>query len=198
MHPHIKEFIELSRAYLPDAEIVVHSNGLLVPEIKMELMECMRHLHVPFVFTLYPVTGMRRREIEDALNKAGVSYSFRSPVYEFKKMLNRNGDYDAAEIYKNCSKCVNLINGTISCGIGYLVAYLEKYFHVKICEEKYENCVNIHETSLSGWEINNLLNQPINLCKYCSFADGKNYYDDYFFKWGCISKDKAELSDWLV
>lgn len=184
LHPQLKEMLELSRRYFPDAEIVVHSNGLLVPEMKREIMESMRHLHISFIFTLYPVTGMKKREIEDILNEAGVSYKFWAPVYEFKKMLNQNGDYDAAEVYKNCSKCVNLIDGTISCGIGHFIDYLEKYFCVEICDNKYENCVDIHTTSMNGWEINNLLNQPSNVCKYCSFANKKKYQDSEFFKWG--------------
>lgn len=195
LHKQLIEFLYVSREYFPDAELVVHSNGLLIPNVSCELLKEMSKLNAGFVFTLYPETGKIRRVLEQRLGKYSVKYQFTSPVYEFRKCINLKGNYDAEEIYKNCCKCINLINGTISCGLGFSIDTLEKKYNVDICEDKFENCINIHTTKLNGWEINRLLDSPYNLCKYCAFMRFNVARDDkYYFQW---KREKPSLDDWV-
>jgi len=196
LHPQLSEFIELARKYFPDSKLVVHSNGLLIPSTNEEVFKTMNKMDAKFVFTLYIPTGLKKRIIEDILCKEDIEYVFREPVYEFRKVINSKGDYDPNEIYKTCSKCINLIDGILSCGLGYIIDALEKHFNVKICEDKFQRCIDIHSTELDGWEINKILSSSSNLCGYCALMDFRHLKDDNFYEWKC--EGKPQLSDWLL
>lgn len=198
LHPQLKEFIEKARQYFPDAELVVHSNGLLVLTVEKEILQIMSEHSVKFVFSVYPATGHIKRKIEQTLKQMDVVYEFREPVYEFKKIIDIKGRYDAEEIYKNCCKCINLIDGTLSCGIGYAMQWLEEKFDIEICKDKRQNCIDIHTTDLSGWQINAKLDSPSNLCSYCAFMDMDTVNDDNYYTWKCIGKEETQLTDWIL
>lgn len=198
LHPQLNLFIKMAREYFPDAELVVHSNGLLVPELDESILTLMSKYNVKFVFSLYPVTGIKKRKIEQRLKQANVVYEFREPVYEFRKLVNIKGGYNAQEIYKNCCGCIELIEGTLSCGLGFTIKWLEEKYNVKICEDKFQNCIDIHTTKLNGWEINKKLDTPCKLCSYCSFMDIASADDTNYYAWKCIGDGKAQLSDWIV
>lgn len=188
------KLLKLARQYFPDSELVVHSNGILVPEVSEELLVLMHKLNVGFVFTLYPETGKKQRIIEQKLAQCGVGYEFTPPTYEFRKCINLSGDYNPIEIYNNCCKCINLIDGTLSCGFGYLIDKLEKKYKTEICDKKFENCINIYDTHLDGWQINKKLDSPYNLCAYCAFMRFNVMDNDkYYYEW---KHEKAELKDW--
>lgn len=185
LHQQLEEFIITTRKYFPDSKIYVHSNGLLVHQLPRKTLDTMKKYEIEFLFTLYPVTGKVKRNIENRLNSAAVKYVFTSPVYEFRKIINIKGDYDPREIYKTCAKCINLIDGTLSCGMGKVMQIIENKFNVSICEDKWQHCINIHNTEYDGWQINELLDSPFNLCAYCSEPNlfGGNEQD--VFPWSC-------------
>lgn len=196
LHPQLIDFIECARKHFPDAKLLIHSNGLLVTKCDKVLLETMKYLDAQFVFSLYPETGKLKRVIELCLQKSNVSYEFTPPVYEFRKSINTKGDYNPEEVYSNCCKCINLIKDNLSCGFPYMIERLEKKYGINICKDKYQNCVNIYDTSLNGWEINSLLDSPYNLCAYCAFMrfnrmDNENYY----FKW---KRENPKLEDWTI
>lgn len=198
LHPELKEFIKKARLYFPDAEIVVHSNGLLALNAEKDILKFMSEHSVKFVFSLYPATCHIKRKIEQRLKQMDVVYEFREPVYEFKKIINLKGNYDAEKIYKNCCKCINLIDGTLSCGIGFAMQWLEEKFDIKICKNKRQNCIDIHTTELSGEEINDILDSPSNLCSYCAFMDIDMTNDDNYYAWKSIGKEEVQQSDWIL
>lgn len=186
--------LELSRKYFPDSQIVVHSNGLLVPSMSEKFFNIMNKYEIAFVFTLYPETGKKMRVIKQILDSHDISYEFTKPTYEFRKCINLKGDYDPVQIYSNCCKCINLIDGTLSCGLGQLIEIIEKRFNTQICENKYENCIDIYNTDLDGWEINRRLDTPNNLCAYCAFMRfNVNDNEDYFYEW---KSEQPKLEDW--
>ena len=196
LHPQIEKFVECARSYFPDSKLLVHSNGLLVPGCKNELLKTMREKNACFVFTLYPETGKAKRKIELKLQQAAVEYEFTEPVYEFRKAVKLKGDYNPQEIFSNCCKCWALIDGKISCGFPYLVKKLEEKYNIDICKNKYQSCIDIYNTDLTGWQINEQLDKPYNMCAYCAFMRFNVVDDeDYYFTW---KREKPELGDWMI
>ena len=195
LHPDLTEFLKMARGYFPDAELVVHSNGLLVPEMEEKTLKLMSEYAVKFIFTQYPVTGTKKRKIIQRLEQMDVTYEFMEPVYEFRKFINMKGDYNPKEIYKQCCKCINLVEGTLSCGVGYSIEKLEEAYGINICEDKFQNCIYIHKTDMNGWEINKRLDSPSNLCAYCAFMDIFTLDDDNFYPWKC---GHPQLDDWII
>lgn len=203
LHPEIEMFIKITRKYFPGAEIVVHSNGLLIPKMKEELFYSMNYLNASFIFTAYPPTMAMKREIIRILDMYGVKYKFVGgltgiPVTEFRKLINLKGDYDPNTIYQYCGGwCINLVKGTLSCAMGFEIEKLEKKFNVEICKNKWERCVDIYTTEMNGWEIREWLNHPSEICAYCSFFNSHDYKPEDMFEWQPMGKNKAKLEDWV-
>lgn len=193
LHPDLKQLILIARECFPDSNLIVHSNGLLIPQMDESLFLLMHNKNVMFEFTQYPSTGLKKRIIIKILEKYGVNYKFREALYEFEKVLNLKGDYVAEEVYKTCEGCISLIKGTLSCGLGYVIKSLEEKYSVKICEDKFQHCIDIFNTELDGWEINHILHTPFNLCQYCAFMNADNV-DERMVKWECGGP--FSLSDW--
>lgn len=194
LHPELESFLIVARKYFPDANIIVHSNGLLIPKMKSSLFLLMHKKNIKLEFTQYPPTGLIKRQIIKILEKNGVAYKFRDALYEFQKIINIKGDYDAEEVYKTCEGCINLVKGTLSCGVGWTIKGLEEKYGLGICEDKFQRCVDIYSTELNGWEINKFLNAPSNLCKYCAFMY-RGDRDKRMVQWKCGAP--FEISDWI-
>ena len=195
LHNQLDHLISNARKNCPDSRIIVHSNGLLISKCDKKIFKLMSNLSVEFYFTLYPETGKLKRLIELELEKNNVKYDFTQPVYEFRKMINKKGDYDAGEVFANCCKCISLTNGVLSCNIPYLIDRIEKKYNVSICEDKYKGSVDIYNTDLNGWQINKLLNTPYNLCSYCAFMRFNIKDDDGYMVW---KREKPALEDWII
>ena len=185
LHPNLKKMIYLARYYFKDSTLVIHSNGLLVSGLSEELLEYISSMNVEFKFTLYPVTGAIKPQIENKLQRANIRYCFTEPIYNFRKGIRLAGDYNPQEIYSHCCKCINLIDGTLSCGMGYGIDRVEKESGQKICDDKWEGVVDIHATEMSGWEINTFLDRPLKVCAYCAFMDYSrvNHGSSYYHLW---------------
>lgn len=194
LHPKLKEFLTVARMHFPDSKLVVHSNGLLIPKMDDNLFKVMREKNIQFEFTQYPPTGTKKRQIIKKLEENGLEYRFREPLYEFRKPVNIHGDYEEKEVYKTCCKCINLIQGTLSCGFGWMLKGLEDLYGTVICDDKFQHCINIFDTDLNGWEINTVLDSPFNLCKYCSFMNVTDI-DERTMEWKCGGPYKLE--DWV-
>ncbi len=195
LHPDLYELVTIARKKFPDANLQIHSNGLLLSKVKESLLMLCRRLDVQFVFTLYPETGKVKRTIEQILSKHNIRYEFTPPVYEFRKAINSKGDWNAEEVYKNCCKCINLIEGTLSCGIPFLMETLEKKYNINICENKRCNTIDIYNTDMDGWQINRLLDSPYHLCSYCAFMRFNVLEENYYYAWKVGS---AKLEDWIL
>ncbi len=195
LHEEINRFAKVARLYFPDSELVIHSNGLAIHKMDEDFFDMIHDCDIQLLFTQYPPTGKIKRRIENKLRMKDIRFLFTEPVYEFRRSINMKGSLDSDDVYRNCSKCINLINGTLSCGIGYVINDLEEFYNVKIYEDKFENSVDIHHTSLDGWQINNFLNRASNLCSYCSFMNYLHTDEKNFYQWS--SSGKAEFSDWV-
>lgn len=196
LHPQLHSFIECAREIFPDARLLVHSNGILVPKCDTSLLDRMRELDARFVFTLYPDTGKVKRLIELRLQEANVDYEFTQPVYEFRKAVNAKGDYDIKEVFANCCKCISLANGKLSCGFPDFIDKLEKKYNISICQDKWQNSIDIYTTTMEGWEIKGALDRPYNLCAYCAFMRFDKLDEEHlYFKW---KRENPKLEDWLV
>ena len=194
LHQRLKEFISIARKYFPDSNLIVHSNGLLIPSMDKSLFQLMREKDARFEFTQYPPTGFKKRLIRQILEENGVEYKFRDALYDFQKIINITGNYHEEEVYKTCCKCINLIQGTLSCGMGWTLKGLEEKYGTVICEDKFQHCVDIFNTNLNGWEINKILDSPFNLCKYCGFMNLEDI-DRRMTEWKCGGP--FNLSDWI-
>ncbi len=195
LHKDINKFVNLARKYFPDSDLVVHSNGLLIEKMDDLFFDTVHNLDVELMFTQYPPTGKIKRKIENKLGMKDIRCLFTEPVYEFRRAININGRHDPEEVFRTCSKCINLINGTLSCGIGHVINDLEKEFDIQIYDNKFENCIDIYTTELDGWQINEFLSKAYKLCAYCSFMDYLHTDEKNYYPW--TNMGNADIKDWI-
>lgn len=79
----------------------------------------------------------------------------------------------------------------------YLEYAIVRYCNLN-CKDKFQHCINIHTTDLTGWKINKILDSAFNLCSYCAFMDWNAKNDEKFYPWKCVEKDDAQLSEWII
>ncbi|MDR0818702.1 MAG: radical SAM protein [Oscillospiraceae bacterium] len=200
LNSQLEEFIKVSRKAFPAAELNVYSNGLLVTRQPESLFETMRENRCAFRFSAYKPIYKKRDELTEFLGKRGIIWSFTGhtiPIETFSRSVLLNPEpVDATEIWSKCRDtiCHVLEPGYLyPCGGGPWNKYLEEHFDVKINHGDPEKLrINLETTTLTGHEINALLDGPHEACKYCGTLKMKP------FDWETRTREKAMLSDYAI
>lgn len=193
LHKDIADFIWIARNLFPTAEIVIISNGLLIPSLPDEVVRLLHKLDIVVSISQYQPTGERQRAIENVLKANCVRYHFRGAVYTFRKSINMDGKYDIERTFKRCGRCPSVINDTLACEKYQEIQLLKQVFHFDIGEWVNDLGIDIFSTEMSGWEINDFLSKPSRLCAYCATYSGDPNIE---YKWECNHTD-ADLGDWI-
>lgn len=190
LYPGLGEFLVQLRKILPDTDIAVISNGILIPKMPEELYQIMRENEIGFNLTLYLPTLKMKDRIYDTLKQHQVSYgSHEARTDRFEKFLM----LEPAETEENvCESCYP--RGILVIREGRLYrcpveAYIYKYYEYFQINLKAPKGVKLFEEG-QDWEqlIYDLYTKPRPLCAYCSKRTES-------FAWG---NGKAEQEDWLV
>ncbi|MEI6577932.1 MAG: radical SAM protein [Eubacteriales bacterium] len=184
-------FVKTARESYPDCDLRLVTNGLLIPAInKADLAEIKRN-NCTFDISNYPPTRKIIKSIKNLLGQSGVSYNIGMPVKYFFKLFLPEPLESPDESYINClfTHCHSLGGGYLSaCSHQFWVHRLNTAFdlHYPIDEK-----IDIYNTPLSGWEINEIFNNPLDFCRYC--PKGMVPY-----KWKHRSNCDAEANDWII
>lgn len=169
LNPILPEFCRVTRENFPDADIRVVSNGLLIPSVNTEILAAMKENYIGFDITQYPPTGELKEKIELRCIENGVLYVLSPKVKQFFRVAYSDGDSDKEMEYEKCvsKTCHILENGKLSvCGIPILNKKYGKMINSKVPVFD-EDIIDIYDSSLDGFEINNLLSKSIETCRYC-------------------------------
>ena len=185
----ICDYIEYARKMLPDSEIQLVSNGLLIPKQLDDFFECCRENNILISISGYKPTLLLKEKIVEILKQKQVVFAFRDEVAEFGKNIDLTGTADRFEAVKRCreSKCHFLRYGKIyKCPFEALGnKYFEHYgLDIRVC-----GGYGIYEENLD-WKrlIENLFNYSVEACKYCG--------EEQKIQWGV--SNKPNLEDWAV
>lgn len=190
LNPDLPQFLSKLRGILPDTDIAVISNGILIPKAPKELFEVMRDESVGFNLTLYPPTLKMKEKIYEILEGAHVSYgSHEAKVDEFEKYMMLHPAESNTYAYESCVSrgILTLRDGKLyKCPI---VAYVNRYFDTFGLQQHYEEGINIYDDNLE-WQtlIEDLTLREGSFCRHCT-------KDSESFHW---SVGVPEYEDWLV
>ena len=190
LNPGLARFLVNLRKLLPDTDIAVISNGILIPQMPEELFITMRDTHIGFNLSLYPPTLKMKKIIFDVLDRYHVAYgSHEAKTDEFEKFLMLESSEIDMHAYEFCVSRGILIlkNGKLyKCPI---TAYVNRYFDTFLIGQHYEEGIDIYNERLD-WNqlIKNLSIQEGGFCRHCSCNSER-------FTW---STGKAEYEDWLI
>ena len=157
-------YIEQTRKLLPDTMIQIVTNGLLVPQLKQEVLDAIRENKIIISISEYEPTHKLIDKIEKVLNQNNILYIIRP--YDSKKKfikplsLSQNSKYERICISDGC---VNIWNGMIArCPT---LMYIDKFNKVFDAALPNDGIYNLSE--VNGEEILNLIQSKVSLCNHC-------------------------------
>lgn len=183
------DYVKCLEKYMPKTYIVLVTNGLLIPRLKVEiLIELSKH-QVEIEITEYAPTSKIKNQIIEILEKHHIRYLFREGINTFGKNIDLSGMNDPKEAQLSCreSTCQFLRDGKIyKCPFSALGNYFFDYYSIPL---HFEEGIDIYKEGVD-WEklSHNLRNIPIELCKYCGTEER--------FDWAVSTHPQKE--EWLI
>lgn len=165
LHPGLPSFVEKVRALLPETDLRLVTNGLLIPTASDQLLEAIARCDVAVDVSEYAPTHKIRDRIERKFSEFGIKYTItdwnRKQEFLIPLSLSGNSRY---EHFCLSDDCVNLWEGKIArCPSVMYLERLNEVFDVHLPGEgvyQLSSCPN-------GAELIGLLEQPIPLCTHC-------------------------------
>ena len=188
LNPHIDAFMETARHHLPDTDIRIVTNGLLIPSLSKGVLDCIRTNDIIVNVSAYPPTVERMRPILNALDAAGVRHKV-SPVKSFSAYMDPKGGSDPAHSHDYCINflCRLLRAGKLyKCPFGALLFKFQERFPKVCCASSFDRGANIYDADITERVFQ--LRDPIELCRYCHFPARD-------FQWEGLHQPSAK--DWI-
>lgn len=165
LNPEITRYIVEIREILPDTDIWVVTNGLLIPVIGEEVLTCMRNNNISMSVSEYEPTHHIIDKIISRIRNAGIHYNIRP--FDIKQKFVKPLSLSPDSKYKKCclsEGCVNIWDGMIArCPtLMYINKFNEMFgtnlpnggiYHLDSCPQ--------------GNELLTLLEQEVPLCEHC-------------------------------
>ena len=178
LNKELPEFISCTRDIFPDSDIMVVTNGLLIPNIDEKLLITMYKYFVRFDISLYPPTSRLKEKIELKCIEYNIDYHFSMPIEIFYDNFNYSGNSDKNIAYEKCGSghCHFLEDGHISvCGLPILYKKYQNKLQYKM-EMDENDIINLYDPELDGFKLKELLSKPMQICRYCSDKE-KRYFN---------------------
>lgn len=194
LYPQIERAMQISREYLPETEITIVTNGLLLPQMKDSFWKACREWKVALLVTKYPI-GFNYEGCVDKAKaenvKCAISYDSETLKTTYKLPLKENAVLNPYKNYMKCyhaNQCVVLREGRLyTCPLCANVHHFNKFFGKNIPERE-ANSIDIYAAS-SYEEIDDFLKTPIPMCEHC---DVYNYV--YDIPW---NTSKRSINEWM-
>lgn len=184
----LPEFLEKLRKILPDTDLAVISNGILIPKYNKKLYAIMNENYIGINLTLYEPTLKMKDMIYATLDESYVAYgSHESKCEKFEKFLKlSSGSTKAFETCEPRGILVVKEDMLYRCPIE---AYIDRFYKEYNIELKAPDGINIYDADID-WKklIDSLYTESRPLCTYCS-------EQSEFYEWG---NGKPEMGDWIV
>lgn len=187
LNPRLADYILAARSLLPETDLRLVTNGLLIPKQDTALWRAIREADCMVEISGYPPSMKMIEQIEHILRAHSISYTIR-PIGSFLAVLGQQGDSDPMISQKYClsSQCRFLRQGRLyKCPESALVGKLERKFGV--------SCFPVDEgldIYADGFAMRlDTLDAPTALCRYCAEKPRA-------FLWE--NRHDAALEDWLA
>lgn len=165
LNPEIDEYIVRCRKILSVSQIIIVTNGLLIPKLEDKVFKAIRENDVLVSISEYEPTHLQIEKIETRLQAQGVRYEIRP--YNRKQAFNRPLSLsDNSKFEKLCisSVCTNIWNGKIArCPT---LMYIDKFNEKYGTQLPNEGVIEL-SSDISGKELLDLLQKQVPLCKHC-------------------------------
>ncbi len=176
LHPDLPVFMKVARESLPNTDIHIVTNGLLLERQRDVFWDACRENKVDVMISKYPIK-LNIENIFSIAQKKCVNVQFYANTgkkqLEFNLVpLDESGRQDEAMSFTLCNRacCNSLRAGRIyPCATAAHIRHFNEYFgkNFEIVPEDY---IDIHEVK-SRDEIMKFLTKPIPFCRYCNIKE---------------------------
>ncbi|MBQ7516458.1 MAG: tetratricopeptide repeat protein [Schwartzia sp.] len=166
LNPHLPDYLHAARKNFPDAEIVLVTNGLLIPRQSAAVIKALRETETAVQISLYAPTAKIVDKIDNRLKGQGVFYEIRAERPAFMAFLGTKGQSDPAITQQRCLNafCRYVRNGRLyKCPVDALSYKYREKFDVELPPAE-----GIDIRSADFERELSLLDQPVQLCRYCA------------------------------
>ena len=192
LNPRVADHAEKCREIFPDSDLRIVSNGLLIPSVDEGVLRRLRDCGCSVDVSNYPPTAKKRKEIEKAAARAGLSVAFGIPMKFFVRTIREAPTDDPAPAFRNClfTHCHMMNGGKLApCSYAYCISRFNRFYGTDYPEN---DLFELSDPAPDGWEIIKAFSRPHEFCRYC----GRGAIP---YRWkGHVSLAEAKKEDWLI
>lgn len=184
------QFLQISRQALPDTEIRLLTNGLLIPAMSDDFWNLVRENNIIIHISAYPPTMKILNQIQDILNMQKVEWLIFHVVESFCKHWTEYPFEDENVSNEMCRSagCHYLRNGKLAkCPDSILIRMFDDAYKTSLYKH---DEIDIYGEK-NAWEIQRRLIEPCQLCKCCTFDRME------VIPWEAVGK-APKKEDWIV
>lgn len=169
LHPRVLDFAHSARAALPDTDIYLVSNGLLMLKMPDEFFDELSRLDIRVNVSAYPI-NLDRDAILARAQEHGVRLAYTENREEFWTFpVRRQGGCDPAHSFARCralTNCPMMSNGRIyTCGRAGLAPIFEGASGWDLSRTQRDS-LDIYG-DVTGFDVIEYLTRPIDFCRFC-------------------------------
>ena len=176
LHPRLPELIRATRRHLPEVQLRMTSNGLLLKSMGPEFWDAMRSADCKLVLTLYP-TGLDYEALFELARAHGVKTGISGGVAEggvvshlLRTPLDEEGLQDPVASFNGCPLggfSLQLLDGKIfPCNRGALLGIANERFGTTFVHEE-DDYLEL-DAIRSVEDIDNMRRRAHPMCRYCA------------------------------
>ena len=188
LHPQVVDFCEITRSLFPNSEIVLVSNGILLPTLSNEQINRLNQNNIALCMSDY---GLKLDW--NQINKFKIYY-FHSKQQMYNISLDLEGKQNPNQSFANCDLVRGgwyfFKNGRLyQCCIMANITFFKNYFNKEID-------INLDDISIDVFthneeEIKQFLSHPHEACRYCNTIMRHHAYSNF-------SISKGDINEWIV
>lgn len=190
LNPELHKYVGLTRKKYPYALIIIVTNGLLIKQMPVELIDAIRENDVYIHISWYRPLKEKQESILEFLTSKGLQYTNNmgfSDIFTVKQGLEGNTDKD--RVFFRCfqSHCNNLYEGKIAaCFLPFVTKYFNDTFNKEL---PVDESMDLYDKNLTTERLKRFLLTSMERCKFCK--------EPKEIPWELAQK-KPVLNDWII
>lgn len=193
LNKNINEYINYARSVFPDTEIVLYTNGLLIPKQPQDVLNCLSENDVYVTVSSYKPTMKMIDKIAQALDSSKIKWfypiNFDNDADKFYCRLSLKGNTNQANAMAICPANVTIVKDSFL-HVCSMEAFFDKYIEYYNLNIDYTpNKIDIYDDSIDWLNLPERLITSIDLCRFCSDKCRE-------FDWEIANN--PSVNDWIV
>ena len=163
----LDEYLKITRKILPNSNLRITTNGLLVPKLSQKILNSLRENKFVADVSMYPPTVKMIEEIEKVFNENNIPYKSQIHIHQFNAFLTLHGGHNPLQSRQVCANdtCRFLRNGKIyKCPTDALSYKFVKHFGIK----DFPAATGIDIFAKNFSQLMEQLDGNIELCTWCN------------------------------